>query len=39
MYEILFIGSSKSAGALATPKDMTFYLNTCASGVLKASNS
>ena len=28
MYKILFISSWKSAGALATPKRMTFHLNT-----------
>ena len=28
MYYVLFISSWKSAGALATPKGMTFHLNT-----------
>ena len=28
MYKIFFISSWKSAGALATPKGMTFHLKT-----------
>ena len=39
MYKILFISSSKSAGALATPKGVTFHLNTRPLGVIIASSS
>ena len=38
MYKILFISSWKSAGALATPKGMTFHLNTRPLGGIKASS-
>ena len=37
MYKNLFISSWKSAGALATPKGMTFHLNTRPLGVIKAT--
>ena len=39
MYKILFISSWKSARALASPKGMTFHLNTGPLGVIKASSS
>ena len=39
MYKILFISSWKSAGALATPKGITFHLKTRRLVVLKASSS
>ena len=39
MYKILFISSWKSAGALATPKGITFHLKTRPLGVIKASSS
>ena len=37
MYKILFISSWKSAGALATPKGITFYSKTPPLGVIKAA--
>ena len=39
MYKILFISSWKSAGFLATPKGMTFHLNTLPLGVINGSSS
>ena len=39
MYKNLFISSWKRAGALATPKGLTFHLNTRPLGVIKASSS
>ena len=39
MYKVLFISSWKSAGALATPKGMTFHFNTRPLGVTRASSS
>ena len=38
MHKNLFISSWKSAGALATPKGMTFHLNTKPLTVIKASS-
>ena len=37
--KILFISSWNRAGALATPKRMTFHLNTFPRGVMKTSSS